>query len=306
MSIGASTILQLFQDFYQRFPFLEIDQAIEYFSLYGGRESEISLNLFEDIALSAEVTFVQHYQETQQLIHPSYLHEAPYANLLTAVARGDGRLSNVFKRARIGEGAGGEIISHLRGLGILTLEPSRQAPIKAHPKHLLKRHLRGYRIEAKVRFVRPFERFWFGFVAPYRAELSMRKGLHFTENFAQHKERAYSLVFEQLSMQLLAHHYQTKDPIISQGSFWDHHSEFDILSVTRSGKIILGECKYTSRKVTKKELTKLKDKADHSGIRVDTYALFSKSGFSKELEGISSDSLLLWSLDELSEALAKP
>jgi hypothetical protein len=156
-----------------------------------------------------------------------------------------------------------------------------------------------------VRFVRPFEHFWFGFVAPYRAALSGGKGLHFTENFAQHKERAYSLVFEQLSMQLLSDYYQTKDPVISQGSFWDHHSEFDILSVTRSGKIILGECKYTSRKVTKKELTKLKEKALHSGIRVDIYALFSKTGFSKEWEGTASDSILLWGLDELSEALIK-
>jgi hypothetical protein len=178
------------------------------------------------------------------------------------------------------------------------LAPSRQAPIRAHPKHLLKKHLRGYRIEAKVRFVRPFERFWFGFVAPYRAALSGGKGLHFTENFAQHKERAYSLVFEQLSMQLLSDYYQTKDPVISQGSFWDHHSEFDILSVTRSGKVILGECKYTSRKVTKKELTKLKEKALHSGIRVDVYVLFSKSGFSKELLSEASQTLLLFELKE--------
>jgi len=271
---------------------------IEYFSLYGGKESALTLNLFEDIALSAELTFVQQFEKTETLIEPSYLLETPYTQLLTAVASGDGRLSNIFRRARIGESAGGEIISHLCDLGILTLEASRQAPIKAHPKHLLKKHLRGYRIEAKVRFVKPFDRFWFGFVAPYRTTLLQGDGLRFTEHFIQHKERVYSLVFEQLSMLLLAQQYQTQDPLVSQGSFWNHHSEFDILSVTERGKIILGECKYTSRHVTKKELTKLQEKALQSGIKVDTYALFSKSGFSNELWGIKREDLLLFELKD--------
>jgi len=257
----------------------------------------LELNLFEDIVLSAEISFVQQFQNTEQMIHPSYLLDTPYTNLLTAVARGDGRLSNIFRRARIGESVGGELISHLRELGILILEPSRQAAIKSHPKHLLKKHLRGYRIEAKIRFVRPFERFWFGFVAPYRDELLKGHGLRFTENFAQHKERAYSLVFEQLSNLLLEKHFAVDDPIISHGSFWDHHSEFDLLSITRSGQVILGECKYSSRPVTKKELTKLKDKALQSAIRVDTYVLFSKSGFSNELLGLYDKNVLLFDLD---------
>ncbi len=269
-----------------------------YFALYGGIEEQIDLNLFEDVSLSIEINCVQQFSQTEALITPSYLLESPYRDILIAIARGDGRLSNIYRRARVGESAGREIIDTMVSLGIVSLELSRQAPLRVHPKHLLKKNLRSYRIEPKVRFVKPFYCFWFGFVAPFRDALFAGDSLQFTQNFEQHKERTYSLVFEQLSTALLNQFFQKKDPIVSQGSFWDHHSEFDLLAITKNQKIILGECKYTSRKVTKKELTKLKEKALHSGIRVNTYALFSKSGFSKELMGIKSKELLLFTLED--------
>ena len=275
-----------------------MEQAIEYFSLYGGVDFQLELDLFEDITLSAEIHFVQQCVATEKLLHPSYLLETPYREILTAVARGDGRLSNVYRRARIGEAAGREIIDTLLGLGLLSLEASRQAPLRMHPKHSLKKHLRHYRIEPKVRFSKPFYRFWFGCVAPYREELQRGSSLAFMAYFQAHKERNYSLLFEQLSILLLAQHFKDHDPILSQGSFWDHHSEFDLLSVTAGGKIILGECKYTSRPITKKELNKLKEKARQSGIKVDSYALFSKNGFSNELLGYRDEGLLLFDLED--------
>ncbi len=282
---------------------MQMEQAIAYFALYGGVHREMDLDLFEEIALSAEIHFVQQFSETEALITPEYLLRTPYREMLVAIARGDGRISNVFRRAHVGEGVGERILEELQQLGIVVFENSRQAPLREHPKHLLKKHLRSYRIEPKVRFVKPFYRFWFGFVAPYREALLNKQGYAFTENFAQHRENAYSLLFEQLSNLLLADCFRTKDPIVSQGSFWDHHSEFDLLSVTQKGKILLGECKYTSRSVTKKELTKLKDKASQSGIKVDTYVLFSKSGFSNELLGLRDEVLLLFDLDAYTQLL---
>jgi len=300
----VKTILELFQNFYRQYPFLELEQAIAYFSLYGGREREIRLNLFDGIVHSVKTVCVEKFGQTEQLIEPAYLLEQPYQGLLAAVAGGDGRLSNVYRRARIGESAGETLLAHLSSLGVVNVEASRQAPIRSHPKQQVKKHLRSYRIEGKVRFVRPFDRFWFGFVVPYKEQLAQGDGEAFLAHFKSHKEQLYSLVFEQLSNLLMRLHFQKKDPLVSQGSFWDHHSEFDLLSVTRSGRIVLGECKYTSRPVTKKELTKLKEKANQSGIRVDTYVLFSKSGFSKELWRMQdSRQLLLFDLEAFSALL---
>ena len=71
-------------------------QAIEYFSLYGGTESQLALDLFEDITSSVEMHFVQQFAATQRLLTPTYLSETPYREILAAVAMGDGRLSNVY------------------------------------------------------------------------------------------------------------------------------------------------------------------------------------------------------------------
>lgn len=247
--------------------------------------------------------FVQDFSYMQELIYPSYLLESPYRELLIATARGDGKISNIFKRAHIGDSLGGELISDLVGLGILAIEESRQAPLKKHPKYTIKKELRGYRIQHKVRFVKPYYRFWFAFVEPFRSDLNAGNSSKFIDNFHQHKDRAVSLVFEQLSNLLLVKYFGQKDPLISTAGYWDHYSEFDLLAFTKSGKAILGECKYTSRSVCKNELKKLKDKANISGLRVDIFALFSKSGFSKELHTLNDDNLLLFDMRDYDRLL---
>lgn len=205
---------------------------------------------------------------------------------------------NIYKRARLNETIGNKIIEQLTKLDILSIEKSREAPLKEHPKQKIKKNLRTYRIQSKARFKSPFLRFWFGYVEPYNDALSQGKSEAFIKNYRLHHDRSLSLSFEQLSNELLALYFQDSDPLISKGSLWDRHSEFDIVAVTKSGKKVVGECKYKGRKVCKNELNKLKDKAIHSGIQVDIYALFSKNGFSNELMQSNEKNLLLFELED--------
>lgn len=243
--------------------------------------------------------FVENFTSYENLISPSYLLESPYNELLISIARGDGKFYSVLRKAKLSESAGERVIEELVSLDILRIEYSREAPLKVHPKHKLKKEQRSYRIQDKLRFTQPFMRFWFGFVTYYKDELLIGKGDKFLENFTQHYERLRSLVYEQLSNDLLIKYFEGKEEIVSSGSYWNINSEFDILALTKNKKIILGECKYKDRTVCKNELTKLKQKAVESGINVDIYVLFSKSGFSKELLGMRSESLLLFDLNDL-------
>jgi len=275
---------------------LELDQAIELFSIFGGIEEHLELDFFDDIESIIRFNFIDKYQYFSELISPSYLLDEPYRHILIASSRGDGRLSNIFRKARVGDTLGMTILEELISLDIIELEESREAPLKQYPNQKLVKSLRSYKIEAKVRFRTPFYRFWFGFVEPFSKDLSQKKSQRFFENFEKHFSRLSSLVFEQLSNQLLNLHYNNK--LQSMGSYWDKNSEFDILATTESGEIILGECKYKNRRVCKKELSKLKQKAEISGIRADTYALFSKNGFSNELINSSDKDLLLFELKD--------
>jgi len=244
-----------------------------------------------------ESNFINNFIKFQNLLSPSYLLEAPYSELLAAVARGDGKLYSALRKAKLSESAGEKIVKELISLDILKVEHSRESPLRMHPKHKLPKEQRAYRIQDKLRFTQPFMRFWFGFVTYFRKELALGGGEKFLENFEQHYERLRSLVYEQLCNDLLLKVYD--EPIISSGSYWNVYSEFDILAVTKSKKLILGECKYKDRTVCKNELTKLKQKAAESGMKVDVYALFSKSGFSKELLGLQDEKLLLFELNDL-------
>ncbi len=272
---------------------------MEYFSILGGIGHALELDYFDDIFSMVQSNFVDNFSKFQTLVSPSYLIDTPYRELLVAVARGDGKFYSVLRKAKLSESAGEEIVKELISLGVLKVEYSRESPLKVHPKHKLPKEQRAYRIQDKLRFAQPFMRFWFGFVTYYRKDLALGAGSKFLENFEKHYDRLRSLVYEQLCDDLLLKYYEDKEPIISSGSYWNIYSEFDILAVTKSKKIILGECKYKDRTVCKNELTKLKQKAAESGIKVDVYALFSKSGFSKELLGMKDENLLLFDLNDL-------
>jgi len=246
-----------------------------------------------------ESNFVENFTKFQALVSPSYLLESPYREILIAVARGDGKLYSVLRKAKLSETLGEQIVQELVSLNVLRVEASRESPLRNHPKHKLKKEQRSYRVQDKLRFVEPFMRFWFGFVIYYKKDLALGKGDAFLENFEQHYARLRSLVYEQLCDALLVQHYAGHSSMESSGSFWNIHSEFDILAVSKDKKIILGECKYKERKVCKNELRKLKLKALESGIKVDVYALFSKSGFSNELLQTQDEDLLLFDLNDL-------
>lgn len=293
----------LFNDFYHHFKTLEFEKTFTYFSLFAGIENLNILKEIKELNVFLENNFIEDFQDFKNLISPSYLLDKPYVDILMAVALGDGKYFSVLKRAKIGENIGKKIINELVDLNILIIEKSREAPLRTHPKNKLKKALRSYRIQDKLRFRKPYFRFWFGFVQKYYLELSKGQSGKFLENFKQHNERLYSLVYEQLCDVFLTHYYTAKSPIIKSGSYWDRHSEFDILAQTQNKQILLAECKCKERKICKNELGKLKLKALQSNIKVDMYILFSKNGFSKELLNTQEKNLLLFDFYDLKEII---
>lgn len=277
-----------------------VEQSLEYFSVLGGIEEEIEVDFFDDLFSMVKYNFVDNFKKFQHLVSPSYLLETPYREVLMAAARGDGKFYSVLRKAKLSESVGEEIIKELVLKEVLFIERSREAPLKNHPKQKLKKHHKSYRIQDKLRFREPFLRFWFGFVEFFSKELERGESKRFLENFNKHYERLRSLIYEQLCDDLLIEYLDQKGAtVLSSGSFWNLHSEFDILIITSNQQLILGECKYKDRKVCKNELRKLIAKAEQSGLKVDTYALFSKSGFSNELLQHQDEKLLLFDLNDL-------
>ncbi len=226
------------------------------------------------------------------------LNENTYHAILTGIALGDRRTHSAFKRARVSERTGNEAIAYLCRTGIIELEPSRENPLeKEYPNQKFKKEIEKHQISDKLNFTTPFMRFWFAFVSPL--ERGIRKGEYgeVRKRFENREQGFSSLIFEKLSIELLKKEFED-DPIIEVGSYWDRLVEIDILAKTASGRIIVGECKYTNTKINKRELGKLQEKCALAGFEADEYVFISKRGFSNELLSLRGDKLRLYSLDD--------
>ncbi len=234
---------------------------------------------------------------------PFFIFSDPFRKFLIKLAKSDGRLYSTLNKVGIGTSFGNEIVEELINSDIIYIVNSRENPLKSYAKQLIKKEYRSYTIEPKIYFKKPFYRFWFMFIEPYRDKQNGIDINRVLDSFKLNSYKLSSLVFEQLSIELLKDEFKSSDTLVEVASYWDRFSEFDIYSKTKSNRYILGECKYKNRPITKAELLKLKIKANNSNLKVDRFALFSKSGFSSELYKISDNNLLLFELKDFKKLL---
>jgi len=140
-------------------------------------------------------------------------------------------------------------------------------------------------------------RFWFAFISPLSRGIQEGNYDEVKSRFSDRQQSFSGLIFEQLSIELLKKEFE-HDPIVEIGSYWDRLVEIDILAKTASGKVIVGECKYTNTKVNKSELSKLQEKCALAGFEPDEFVLFSKRGFSNELGTSKEKNVQLYRLEE--------
>jgi len=275
---------------------------IEYFSIFGGLGWEIETS--KSISLLVEEIVLSNFEILNEKIEELTLNESKNRRLLRALAVGDRRIFSAFNKAGLNNGNGGAALKFLQEKGILNIEYSREESARSlNPKGKLKREIARHRISHKVLFSKPFIRFWFYFVAPYKKEIREKNYQNFFHNFEQKQSSYTSLVFEELSEVLLNYHIRDSQ-IISSGSYWDAKIEIDILTITDDKKSYVGECKWRNHKITKKEYHKLLEKCEKLKLKPSKILFFSKRGFSKELKSMQNANLALYSAQDF-EALLK-
>lgn len=291
----------LIHDFFHRNLPRDMEQCIELFAIFGGYDEPIDTDeAIESLVLRHIIAPFESHRE--KLLH--HLNDDPlYLNLLHAIAIGDRREGSAFRRARIGKERGGEAFEFLRQSGYLTLERSREMPlIRAHPKQKFKKEIEHHKISHKFRFTSPFLRFWFAFVEPFSK--SIREGNYqpFLDHFHGQFNAFVGFTFEELCdlyiRDVLAPKF--KNDILDSGSYWNREVEIDLFIETMEGDIWVGECKWTNHKVNKKEFHKLEEKCTKLSIVPDKILLFTKRGFSNELDSLKDKRLYRFNAEDLS------
>ncbi|DAB28690.1 MAG: ATPase [Sulfurimonas sp. RIFOXYD12_FULL_33_39] len=291
-------LLEQFRSFYLRnFPD-DMEKQIEYFSIFGGLGWEIDTS--KDITILIKELVLNDYAKLRKKIEDLTLADKGCLRLLRALAIGDRKIFSAFNRAGLNNANGGSALNFLQEKGLIQIEFSREEPARSlNPSGKLKREVARHRISHKVLFTHPFIRFWFYFIAPHAKEIEQQKYENFLKDFETRRNSYTSLVFEELSEVLL--NYNLRDAqILSSGSYWDANVEIDILTITQNEKVYAAECKWTNHKVNKSEWHKLLDKCKKLDIEPTQAVLFSKRGFSKELEENQGKRLALYSCDDFS------
>ena len=276
------TILEQFRSFcFQNKP-QELEQAIEYFSVFGGMSWSVDMTKSLEELIESKV--LKNYTYIHGDITKITQSDKVSHSLLSAVAMGDGRVHSALKRARISRNEGENAIDTLCGKNIIKTEFPLESPPDSDEK-----------VDEKLNFNTPFMRFWFAFVSPYFKTIKEGDFKEVKEQFNNRKSEFYELTFKKLSMELMKKSFKD-DPIVEVGSYWDRNTQIDILAKTASGKIIAGICKYSNSKAKKSELTRLKEQCDAAELTPDISVIISKGGFSNELKALKGEDMKLFSL----------
>jgi hypothetical protein len=282
---------------------LEIEQLIEHYAVFGGLEKHTTLNFSDSLFESIHSNILENFDFLKRKILPPATLSSESCRMLCAVAVSDGKMINVFRRARLSRTKGIATYQLLSQIGLLEKELSRETPRVVKPGQKKRKEERRYKIQAKIKFTHPFFRFWYTFVEPYAKEIEAKEYEPFFEMLESSFDRYVSFTFEELSNALIKHTFEKRDPVSEKGTYWDRHNEFDLLAKTENNRIIIGECKWKRSKVCKSLVSKLKSKCEKSGLSPDYFALFSKSGFSNELKNSNDPSLLCFDLKDFEKLL---
>jgi len=264
-----------FSDFCKRNNPKNMEIAVEYFTVFGGLDKKINLEMPIDKLIEKHI--LKEYKYLRNFVSDITKGNEKFHAVLSASALGDRRTNSSFKRIKMSFDDGMDIVEELRDIGCIKLE----------------RCVEDVYVTDKILITAPFLRFWFAFISPIFKGIRDGNFEEFFNIYNNRKVEFTDFIFNQLSHEFLKIIF-TEDKIYNIGRYWDDEIEIDLVAKTKSGKKILGLCKYTDKKLKKSELTKLKEHCSGAKIEPDAYVIFSKKGFSNELKALKSENLLLF------------
>ena len=287
------TLLQHFRSFAHQNKIGDFDTALAYFSVFGGTGWDVDISKHLDALIEERI--LSNYAPLHDSI-TRYTHgNALYHLLLSILARGEEYENDVFQKARVGRDKGKKAIDYLTMKSLLKFDLSVENPLRECDEK-----------SDRILFDLPFMRFWFAMVSPNYKSISSGDFSEFRQKWQQHKSNFPIMLSNLLVRELVAQRLAQKfadDPVISIGSYYDKHTHIELLAKRKSGKLLAGACKYSEAPAKPNMLETLKKKCLKAELDVSDYVLFSKNGFTHEVEETKESNVVLWSATNLSSLL---
>lgn len=215
------------------------------------------------------------YSEPRFILNDELTETSTYFSLLQTIAAGNHKIGHISQVLQI---PNNRLTAHLDKLRELDLVERRVPVTEKNPS----KSRRG------LYFIKDhFFRFWFRFVFPFQSELEMGNTQHILQTIEKDLSNYMGLAFEDVCRQSVF--YFSPFLIQRNGNYWDKNTEIDIVAMNETEKkILFGECKWSNQLTDSRVLHELKEKAKtidwNMQKRKEYFILFSKNGFSKELQ----------------------
>ncbi len=244
-----------------------VPKYIEIFRLSGSDKGSIFRAIEENIL--DKDSFL--YHEPVYILNEELTETATYFSLMEVISKGEHKIGNIANRLQI---PANHLTSFLNRLVEMELV-EREVPVTEENPSKSKRGL--YFIKDH------FFRFWFRYVLPYKSYIEIGNTQLVLNKIRQTFHLFVSQVFEKVCMEYLMEN--PKIEIHKMGRWWNNREEIDIVALSEK-EVLLGECKWWEKEVGINVLKDLERKSafiDKEGKEL-YYALFSKNGFTSELE----------------------
>jgi AAA+ ATPase superfamily predicted ATPase len=214
------------------------------------------------------------YEEPRFILQNEVSEPMTYFSILEIIAKGDHKIGNIAGKLNKNVQNITSFIAKLVELDILYKE------VPATETNPLKSKKGLYFIKDN------FFRFWFLYVLPYKSQLELGNKNYALVKIKENFSGFIAKVYEDLAIEYTLQNY----PLLKCGRWWSKTDEIDVVGVNED-YLLVGECKYSSKKVGTDILQELKEKSKkiELNLPIKHYLLFSKSGFTDALIELSKD-----------------
>ncbi|HJC24184.1 MAG TPA: ATP-binding protein [Candidatus Eisenbergiella merdavium] len=238
------------------------------------------------------------FEEPSNLLKQELREPAVYNAVITAIASGKTKLSEIATTVGVETGLCAKYMSNLISLGIIKRETPVTDPNSKRPVYLIEDQ---------------FFRFWYSFVPKNISAIQSGRMERSYPSMVEERLPDYmGLTFEKMCRDYILYYDEKLPfPIGAVGQWWGgnpktrRQAQIDIV-VTSAGddSAVIGSCKYRESLVGEEELRLMEEYAEAMGhFRRRYYYLFSRSGFSTALkERAREGQVRLITLEELYES----
>ncbi len=225
-------------------------------------------NIFEAIEKNILDKNAFLYEEPRFILQNEVNEPMTYFTILETIANGEHKLGNIAGKLNKNVQNITSFISKLIELEVIY----KEVPITEKLPNKSKKGL--YFIKDN------FFRFWFSYVLPYRSQLELGNTNYAMVKIKENFLGFVAKVYEDLSVEYVLKNY----PLLKAGRWWSKDEEIDVVGVGEEF-ILVGECKYSNKKVGVDILEELERKSEkiELNLPIKNYLLFSKSGFTEDL-----------------------